>query len=205
MNINYPILLRLENKQIVVVGGGKVAERKVGGLLGTGAHVTVISPDATEELKRLASQGKIDWQQKAFSEEHIRNAFMIFAATNDKKINQLVKSKAAPGQLVTIADDPESSDFHIPSQFHRGRLSIAISTGGASPTLAGKIKQQLEQEFDESYEEFLDFLFMARQRILKEVKDPIIKRKLLTAIVSKEFLSSVDREADFSRLLKEMK
>jgi precorrin-2 dehydrogenase / sirohydrochlorin ferrochelatase len=205
MNSNYPIMLRLEGKKVVVVGGGKVAERKVSGLLGTGARVIVVSPDATVEIRRLAGDGIIDWQQKSFSEADIKEAFLVFAATNDKEINQLVKSFCLGSQLVTIADDPEGSNFTVPAYFQQGRLSIAVSTGGASPMLAGKIREQLEEQFDESYEEYLEFLYSARQRILAEVEDAVVKRKLLTAIVSSEFLKSNDREAEFARLYSEFR
>jgi precorrin-2 dehydrogenase / sirohydrochlorin ferrochelatase len=194
-------MVRLKGKKVVVIGGGRVAERKVAGLLGTGSLITVISPQATDELKGLASDGVIKWLEKSFSKKDIEDAFLIFAATNDKVLNQSIKMAASDHQLVTIADDPDGSDFHVPSHIQRGRLSIAVSTGGASPTLARKIREQLENQFDESYEEYLEFLFSARQRILKEVKDPSIKGKILTAIVSEEFLKNQDREVEFSRLL----
>jgi precorrin-2 dehydrogenase / sirohydrochlorin ferrochelatase len=201
LNSNYPIMLKLEGKKVVVVGGGKVAERKVTGLLGTGSHITVISPNATDELKSLAGSGSIEWLEKSFSKEDLDGAFLIFAATNDNELNQYIKITASEQQLVTIADDPEGSDFHVPSHIQRGRLSIAVSTGGASPTLAKKIREQLEEQFDEGFEEYLEFLFSARQRVLKEVKDASRKRKILSAITSEEFLNSQDREVDFLRLL----
>ena len=161
----------------MVVGGGKVAERKVSGLLGTNAMIIVISPECTEELYRLASSGMIEWQKKSFSKEDIEGALLIFAATNDHQLNHYIKTTASDQQLVTIADDPEGSDFHVPSHIQRGRLSIAVSTGGASPTLARKIREQLEQQFDDRFEDYLEFLYSARQRILQEVKDPSEKEK----------------------------
>jgi precorrin-2 dehydrogenase/sirohydrochlorin ferrochelatase len=194
-------MLRLEGNKVVVIGGGRVAERKVTGLLGTGSLITVISPQATDKLKGLAGSGLIEWLERPFLKEDIEGAFLIFAATNDNVINQSIKMAASDQQLVTIADDPEGSDFHVPSHIQRGRLSIAVSTGGASPTLARKIREQLEQQFDEGFEDYLEFLFSARQRILKEVKDASRKRKILTTIASREFLNSQDREADFLRLL----
>jgi precorrin-2 dehydrogenase / sirohydrochlorin ferrochelatase len=203
LNSNYPIMLRLEGKRVVVIGGGRVAERKVTGLLGTGSLITVISPQATDKLKGLADSGLIEWLERSFSKEDIKGAFLIFAATNDNVLNQSIRMAASEQQLVTIADDPEGSDFHVPSHIQRGRLSIAVSTGGASPTLARKIREQLEHQFDDQFEEYLEFLFSARQRILKEVKDPSRKGKILTAIASEEFLNSQDREADLSRLLQE--
>lgn len=200
MNSGYPVILRLAGKKVVVVGGGKVAERKVKGLFGTGAEVFVISPKATDEIQRLDREGKIVWKQKSFSANDIKDAFMIFAATNDQQINQMVRNSAAVHQLVTIADDPDGSTFHVPAHIQRGLLSIAVSTGGASPTLARKIREQLEQQYDDIYEGYLDFLFSKRQWILQKVQNPSLKRKLLTTIVSSEFLTSVNREQDFIRL-----
>jgi precorrin-2 dehydrogenase / sirohydrochlorin ferrochelatase len=197
---NYPIMLRLEGKKIVVVGGGKVAERKVAGLIGTGANIEVVSPNVTAELEKLAFDGKIQWLQKSFSTEDINQAFMIFAVTNDSNINQLIKKAAGAHQLITIADDPENSDFHVPAQVKRGRLTIAVSTGGASPILAGKITKQLACEFDEQYEEYVEFLYWARRKILNEVTDPSVKKQLLTGILNTKFLYSDNREADFVSL-----
>ncbi|MEH7272392.1 NAD(P)-binding protein [Neobacillus vireti] len=202
MNSNYPIMVKLEGKKAVVVGGGKVAERKVHGLLGSGAQVVVISPEATKELRKLADIGKINWQQKMFSEENLHGAFLIFAATDSMELNQTIKKSAGDHQLVTIADDPEGSDFHVPSQIQRGRLTISVSTGGASPTLARRIREQLDQQFDERYEEYLEFLFSARQKILKEVQDPVRKRNLLSAIVNEEFLNSQNREGEFLQIMR---
>jgi len=205
MRTNYPIMLQLDGKKVVVIGGGKVAERKVHGLLGTGARIIVISPEATMELQTLFGDGRIDWKKKLFSAEDLQDAALIFAATDDRDINRTVKSLAGKHQLVTIADDPDLSDFHLPAHVQRGRLSIAVSTGGASPTLAKKVREVLEQQFDERYDEYLEFLYTTRQWILMEVDDPALKRKLLTAIVSKEFLNSQNRAADFRRLYQELK
>ncbi|WP_040205389.1 NAD(P)-binding protein [Neobacillus jeddahensis] len=205
MDANYPIMVRLDGKIVVVVGGGRVAERKISSLLDTGARVVVISPSATDEIQRLSLEGTILWKQKAIAAEDLQEAFLIFAATADKEVNQWVKSLAGEHQLVTIADDPEGSDFHVPAHFKRGRLSMAVSTGGASPTLARKIREQLEGQFDEKYEAYLDFLSATRNWILKEVEDPSLKKKLLTVIVSDAFLNSSTRVTDFQRIYDEMK
>lgn len=196
----YPVILRLDGKIVVVVGGGKVAERKVVGLLETGAEVVVVSPEVTEEIQRLSRDGRIKWKQSSFSGSDIVDAFLIFAATNSREINQSIQESAGVHQLVTIADDPDGSNFHVPAHVQRGSLSIAISTGGASPTLASQIREQLEQQFDETYEGYLDFLALKRKWILKEVANPTLKRELLKSIVSQEFLTSDQREEDFKRL-----
>lgn len=197
MNSFYPITLRLSGKKVVVVGGGKVAERKAAGLLRTEAVITVVSPEITEGLKKLVESGQVHWLKKLFSYDDMKDAFMIFAATNDCELNQSIKNAANPHQLVMMVDDPDRSDFHVPSQVRRGRLNIAVSTGGASPTLAKVIREQLSKEFDERYEDYLEFLFQTRQKIVTEVDDPSLKRKLLRAIVSSEFLNSENREEEF--------
>lgn len=205
MNQLYPLMLKLDGKKIVIVGGGKVAERKAAGLLATGAKIIVISPEITENLSEHAVNGTIAWQQKFFSEEDIVDAFMIFAATNNQEINQSVKLAARDHQLVTIVDDPDGSDFHVPASLHRGDLTIAVSTGGASPTLASQIREQLGRQFGESYQEFIEFLSAKREWILREVTDPHVKKQLLAAIARPEFLDSEHREEDFHRLYEQMK
>jgi precorrin-2 dehydrogenase / sirohydrochlorin ferrochelatase len=204
MDSYYPITLRLAGKKIVVVGGGKVAERKINGLIGTQADITVVSPEVSTKINKLAVAGEINWLARAFAIEDSKDAFMIFAATNDRELNQAIKNAAEARQLVTIADDPEGSDFQVPAKIQRGRLTIAVSTGGASPTLARNIKAQLEQEFDDRYDNYLEFLFQARQQIVQEVADPFLKRKLLKAIASPAFFTSQNRQADFLVVYKDL-
>jgi precorrin-2 dehydrogenase / sirohydrochlorin ferrochelatase len=204
MDSYYPITLRLTGKKIVVVGGGKVAERKITGLIGTQADITVVSPEVSTKINKLAAAGEINWLAKTFVIEDSKEAFMIFAATNDRDLNQAIKNGAEAHQLVTIADDPEGSDFQVPAKVQRGRLTIAVSTGGASPTLARNIKAQLEQEFDDRYDNYLEFLFQVRQQIVQEVVDPSLKRKLLKAIASPAFFTSKNRQADFFVMYKDL-
>jgi precorrin-2 dehydrogenase/sirohydrochlorin ferrochelatase len=200
----YPVMLHLKGKEVVVVGGGKIAERKVHGLLKAGARISLVSPSITEGLNHLVCDGEVDWKQRVFSADLIKDAFMIFAVTDDKDINLAVKAAASPHQLVMLADDPDESDFHVPAHFQQGRLNVAISTGGSSPILSARIRDQLEQQFDDNYAEFLEFLFDTRQWILKEVTDPSLKRNLLTVIASERFLNSSDRVGDFEKLYKEL-
>ncbi|MCQ6280519.1 bifunctional precorrin-2 dehydrogenase/sirohydrochlorin ferrochelatase [Bacillus sp. EB600] len=204
MDPYYPITLRLAGKKIIVVGGGKVAERKIKGLIGTKADITVVSPEVSTKINKLAAAGEVNWLAKTFAIEDIKGAFMIFAATNDRDLNQAIKIAAEAHQLVTIADDPEGSNFQVPAKVQRGRLTIAVSTGGASPTLARNIKAQLEQEFDDRYDDYLEFLFQARQQIVQEVADPSLKRKLLKAIASPAFFTSKSRQTDLLALYKNL-
>ncbi|MFS0636440.1 NAD(P)-dependent oxidoreductase [Mesobacillus foraminis] len=200
--MTYPVFLELKGRQAAVVGGGKVAQRKVEGLLEAGAQVIVISPDLTERLQDFAAENKVGWKNKFFSPDDIKDAFIIIAATDDKEVNLLVKRSAGKHQIVNLADNQEESDFQVPSVVNRGKLKLAVSTSGASPILARKIREQLEKLYGGEYEGYLEFLHESRKKILDQVKDPAVKRQLLTAITDKEFYGDCDREARLQELLR---
>lgn len=201
---HYPISLNLSGKNVIVIGGGKIAERKLKSLLETGAHIVVISPELTVELKKMAEAELFLWKNKLFSHDDLESANLIIAATSDKQINLAVKKSALNHQLISLVDDPVNSDFQIPSVLRRGKLSIAVSTAGASPILAKEIREQLEHEFDERYIDYLDFLAVARKTILETVQTPEKKKKLLMAIVSSKYLNSNDRQKEFQTLIKQV-
>jgi precorrin-2 dehydrogenase / sirohydrochlorin ferrochelatase len=192
----YPIHLHLKGRKVTVIGGGKIAERKIRGLLETGALVEIISPDITLTIQELIKSYPIEWKQKSYSDEDVSDAFMIIAATNDRSVNLSI-ARAYQNKLVNIADDPEASNFLIPSVVKRGKLVISVSTGGASPILSTRIRAKLEEDFDERYEKYLDFLHMKRQFILKNVDDLVKRKLLLLSIVDNKFLQSENREEDF--------
>ncbi|PLR82906.1 siroheme synthase [Bacillus canaveralius] len=200
----YPVNLNLSGKMTVVVGGGKVAERKVYGLLNTGATICVVSPELTAGLKKLADGQNIDWRQKSFSAEDIQEAALIIAATNNQEANIEVHRAASDFQLVSMADNPEHSDFIAPSVLKRGKLLITVSTSGASPSLAKAIRDDLAEVYDEKFENYLEFLHDCRQFILNNVADPIKKQQLLTAIIDPAFLNSNTREEEFEKLYAEI-
>lgn len=199
----YSMNLRISGRNAVVIGGGKVAHRKVLGLLDAGAKVKVVSPELTRELMGLAAEGEISWQAVKYTKKDLEGALLVIAATNDTETNLAVKKDASPHQLVNLADNPEQSDFQVPSVMKRGKLMIAVSTSGASPVLAKKICGQLEQTFDEKYESYLEFLAASRKEIKAAVKDETVKRKLLREIAKESFLASDQREERFARMLKE--
>ena len=135
----YPVMLNLKGKRVVIVGGGKVATKKVHKLLEENATIIVVSPTLTDELHTYALNGEIQWVARTFQQEDTRNAFLVIATTNNRKVNQEVKISCSEGQLVNIVDAPEESNFYNTATIERGTLKIAISTEGASPLLAKKI------------------------------------------------------------------
>lgn len=201
MNRVYPIMLNLAGKSAVVIGGGKIAERKVNGLLETGASITVVSPEVTSGLEQLARSGKIDWIQEPFYPQQLQQAFLIVAATDSREVNEAVFDSTSPHQLINIVDDPERSSFTVPSVIRRGRLTVAVSTGGASPILAKKIKSQLEQQLDQYDEDYLEFLYEARKLVLEQVSNPDEKRQLLEQLASPTYLDLEQRKKIVEQLI----
>ncbi len=201
----YPVQLHLRGRQVVVIGGGKVAERKISGLLGTGSEIAVISPDITEKIKEWMRMGRVKWLNKAFAPTDIAQAFLIIAATNNPDTNAAVKRASSPHQLLLMVDNPEDSDFILPSVINRGKLTMTVSTSGASPILAKNIKRDLANQYGPEYKDYVDFLFECRKWILQEIHDPSFKRLLLSKITEPLFLNSSNRKEEFQQLVNRLR
>ena len=148
----FPVFLDVRRKKCVVIGGGQVAFRKIRTLLDCGASVTVISPVLHPDLSELANKKSIQVIRRSYKSRDLKGAFIVIAATGTKETNRKVAKEAGRvGALVNVVDDPEPSDFIVPSVVRRGDLAIAISTGGMSPALARKIRTRLEDSFGEEY------------------------------------------------------
>ena len=140
----YPIFLDLSGRRCVVVGGGEVANRKARKLLQARAGVVVISPEIRPELESVA----VEIHRRTYRDGDLEGAYLAFAATDSREANAAVAREAKErGIPVNVADAPSEGDFALPSTLRRGRLQVAVSTGGASPTLARRIKDELEERF----------------------------------------------------------
>ena len=179
----YPIVLNIENKRVLVVGGGKVATQKTKMLLGQNAEIIVVSPTLTETLHTYALNHQIQWRERDFVQSDTKDAFLVIAATNNRNVNALVRESCFDGQLVNVVDSPEASNFYNMAFLDRGKLKIAISTEGASPLLAKQIKQDLNDFFDDGYEDYLNFLLAAREKIKLKVIDEERKYTLLQELL----------------------
>lgn len=184
----YPVMLRLEGKKTIVVGGGTVAERKISSLLEAHADITVISPSVTNNIQQWAEHHRLTWLQKPFEAVDLDGAFLIIAATNYREINQKVYEDANQQLLINRVDQEEKSNFIVPASFKRGKLTIAISTSGASPGLARKLKKELETVYDDTYEEYLDFLHDCRGKIQREISSPQVRQFIYKGLLNNEFL-----------------
>jgi siroheme synthase-like protein len=174
--IYYPILLNIKGKRCVVIGGGKVALRKVKMLLECGAKVTVISPTFRQDLILIAKNKAIRLIKQDYEPGHLDGAVVVIAATDSEEINRSVAHEAKRRRvLVNVVDDPGKSDFIVPSFLRRGDLTIAISTGGMSPALAKKIRKKLGQDFGKEYSLLLPLIDEVRS-IVRE-KEIIVREE----------------------------
>ncbi|MFA5055656.1 MAG: NAD(P)-dependent oxidoreductase [Dehalococcoidia bacterium] len=162
----YPISLDIDGKRCVVLGGGEVALRKVNTLLEHDAIVQVISPELCAGLEDLFASDKIIAAKRPYADGDLAGAFVIIAATDDADVNRRAAAEAEKlGVLVNVVDVPELSNFIVPSHLRRGDLSIAVSTGGASPALARRIRERLEAEFGDEYAALLALAGRARSEL----------------------------------------
>jgi precorrin-2 dehydrogenase / sirohydrochlorin ferrochelatase len=144
----YPIFLTLEGRSCLVIGGGAVAERKVTGLLAAGATVTVVSPTLTAALAMEVRDGRIRHVARAYQASDLEGHRLAFVATDDGAVNaDVAQDGARAGVWVNAADDPDHCDFILPSVLRRGRLQVAVATGGASPALSRAVREELEAYF----------------------------------------------------------
>lgn len=186
MNHPYSMLLNICGRMCLVVGGGRVAERKINNLLEAGASLTVISPEFSSRLQTLGSEGRISLIRREYLPGDIGvDCTLVFAATNSEQVNLRVYEDALSfGRWVYVADRPELCTFTLPSVMRRGKLIISVSTGGASPSLARSLTKRLEEDYGEEYELYLDFLAELRSMVQSRVKDKekrqqMFKRMLL--------------------------
>jgi precorrin-2 dehydrogenase/sirohydrochlorin ferrochelatase len=181
------MFLKLEGKQCLVVGAGKVGEPKIGGLLETGARIRVVALDASPMVREWARAGKIELELRAFSAEDLTGAFLAVVATNSRTLNERVYREAQRrGVLCNVVDVPDLCDFFYPAVVRRGDLQIAVSTAGQSPSLAQKIRQQLEKQFGPGYASWVAELGETRQFILSSDLDKERKLDLLHSLASRE-------------------
>jgi precorrin-2 dehydrogenase/sirohydrochlorin ferrochelatase len=164
----YPILVDLQGKKALVVGGGKVAQRKIESLLEYGVSVHVIARELTAELEQLRSRKRIELLGGEFSEAHLEGVFLVIAATDDALLNRRVSQEAQKrGLLVNAVDQPADCNFIVPSVLSRGDLLIAVSTSGKSPAFARKVRLELDQHFGKEYGFFLNLMGNLRKEILR--------------------------------------
>jgi precorrin-2 dehydrogenase/sirohydrochlorin ferrochelatase len=192
----YPIYVDLQTQRCLVVGGGEVAERKVETLLRANGTVTVISPKLTPALRSWAEDGRIEALVRSYEPGDLNGFSLVFAATDDENLQRDITAEArARGILVNVVDRPALCSFIVPALVSQGDLTIAVSTSGASPALAKKIRQELEQRFGAEYALALTLLARVREFVVQEAWSNEERQRLFTALVESPLLHYL-RERD---------
>lgn len=191
----YPIYVDIANKRCVVVGGGEVAERKTQRLLECGARVVVVGKTLTPFLEQKKNGGAIEHIAADYGASCLEGAFLVIGATDRDEVNGRISADArARGIPVNIADDPARCDFILPSVFERGDLTIAVSTGGKSPALARKLRQELAGLYGPEYAILLDILGDLRKRVVAQGRSSAENRLLFERIVNADILGALKKE-----------
>ena len=175
----YPAFLDLQGKRCVVVGGGAVAARKAEALLRAGGLVRVVAPEIGPEMRRLCGRPKarrgspqqpprkVEWHRARYSARDLDGAWLVLAATNEARVHEAVGRDAAErGLLCNLADSAAGSNFLAPAAFCRGDLQVAVSTCGAAPALARRVRRELEKMLGPEYGQLLALLRELRSRVM---------------------------------------
>ena len=191
----YPIFLDLKGKVILVVGGGRVAQRKVEALLDSGAEIRIVSSKLTESLNKLVALRDLDCLNDEFQDKHLEDVFLVIAATDDRELNHRISDIAKKkGLLVNAVDQPSDCNFIVPSIVRQGDLQIAVSTSGKSPALARKLRKQLDKQFGDEYESFLILMGCLRKKILAQGLAQEENSRIFNEIVNSDILDALLRK-----------
>jgi precorrin-2 dehydrogenase / sirohydrochlorin ferrochelatase len=189
----YPLLLKIVRRLCIVVGGGSVAERKAKGLLSAGGEVRIISPEITKSLSCLLQDGKIEHLARNYTNGDLKDAFLVFAATNDRDTNSQVAREAAKRKImVNVADDTDKCDFVVPSVVRKPPLLFAISTLGVLPGASKKIRQEIVEKIGSDHQVYVRRLSTFRKFLLTTVADESARKEIMDAVL-KEDVSAIAR------------
>lgn len=179
----YPINLELDDMRITIIGGGNVSYRKCKNFLDFGKSVRVVSPEFIDEFENIKND--IELIYDTYKKEYIKDSFIVIAATNNKELNKNIAIYCkSVGKLVNVVDNITLSNYTVPSYLKRGDLLLSVSTNGKSPSLSSKIKKELEEKYDDSYEEYLNILGEIRKKVIKKYKDISQRKSILNNLVN---------------------
>ena len=201
----YPLFLDLTSQRVVVIGGGRVAERKVRLLLACHADLVLISPTLTQKLRSWSRSKHFLWRRRRYRRGDLRGVLLAIAASDQAAVNSRVADEAKQkGVVVNIVDDPARSSAIAPSWFRRGELVVAFSTGGKSPALAQQLRKELSRELGRDYAAYITLLARIRRQVMQRVSDPTKRRHILHRVVKADLLPLI-RRADRSALNRRVK
>lgn len=192
MSARYPVMLDLARLSILVIGGGEVALRKVRGLVDAGGRPEIVSPDVVPELEEIIRAHELAWHRRPYLRGDGMEYTLVFVATDSRKVNAKAAEEAADdGALVDVVDDPRFSNFHVPATLRQDDVVVAVSTGGASPLLARRLREKLEPVVTPGLARAASRLGEARAEVHARWPDDAERRRAAWfALVTPEFMDA---------------
>lgn len=189
----YPVYLDLGGRLAVVVGGGAVATRKVRTLVDYGARVLVVAPEPVAEIEQLAAEDVIALERRGYVRGDLDDAFLVVCATDSEEVNRAVYVEAEQrGCLVNVVDVPELCNFIVPSIVRRGQLQLAISTGGAAPAVAKRLRRHVEEHVGEEWGPYIELLGKVRTLVIERIPgDEAVRKPIFEAIGASDLLDRI--------------
>jgi siroheme synthase-like protein len=188
----YPIYLDIKGRDVLVVGGGSIAEGKALQLVEAGARVTVVSPELTDALGAAVARGEFNHLNSSFTEGDLNGAFLVISATDDRKVNEKVARAAKErGLLCNVVDQTDLCNFITPALVTRGELQISVSTGGGSPTLTQRVKREVAALIGEEYGVLLELAAEMRVGAKQRVPDFERRKDALRSFVESDALDLI--------------
>lgn len=200
-----PISLDISNKKCIVIGGGRIATRKIESLKATDADIIVISPYVTDELAAMADKGSVTHQDRIYRDGDLDGATLAIAATNDSVVNQAVYDEATKrGVLINVVDTPELCSFIVPATVRRGDLTVSVSTNGKSPAVARRIREKIEDTIGPEYESYLNMMDKLRSTVRSDGRDSNSAHKAYRRFFDSDILELI-REGDMAQAEERLK
>jgi len=188
---HYPVFLTLENRLAIIVGGDAAALRKATQLLKYGADIVVIAQDPSAELRQLEADGKISVEPRGYVRGDLQGAFLVYCTETDEVAKAVYAEAESLGCLVNVADSPAYSSYLVPSSVRRGQLQIAISTSGAAPAVAKRIRRELRERFGPEWAIYIALLGDVRSLAAQSITDPERLSAVLAASADLDFLERI--------------
>jgi len=194
-NKYYPVFLDLKGVKAVVVGGGRVAERKVASLLKAGALVKIISPSVGKVLEKYNKLGLVTYIKREYRRSDLKDALIVIAATSSHRTNLRIgaESKDIP-RLINVVDNPAEGNFIVPSTVKRGALTIAISTEGCSPAVSKAIRKELQKSYGSEFSDYLKFIEGIRTKAMRKIKDRGSREEFLKSLASEDIFTTLRKK-----------
>ena len=190
----YPLNVDLSGRSLILVGGGKVAERKVRGILsaGTETSICVIAPKITMVLQEHAAAGRLCWKQAYYADGMLEGAFLVYAATDLREVNAAVAAEAKRrGISVNVIDDPAASTFQVPASIRRGELILSVSTAGGSPALSRAIRMELEEMYPPAFGIWLERVSSLREELQESISSSSTRTRFWHTALRPDILTMV--------------